>query len=348
MSSTVFVSVVMPVRNEESFIAESLGAVLQQDYPSESMEILVADGASDDRTLEIIRSLSEAGRVRVVSNPQRVQAAGLNKALLQARGEIILRVDGHTIIAPDYIRQCVKALAETGAWGVGGAIAPVGRTPLGKVIAAATTSAFAVPGAFHVGHLSQYTDTVYMGAWPRWVLDRVGGFDEGVCPNEDYELNYRIRQAGGKIYFSPAIRSSYFGRQTIRGLARQYFNYGRAKTRTLRKHPASLRLRQLVPPGFIVALLAGPLLAFMAPSLIELWLAVPLAYLTMNMVFSVRVARRMRGGLLQWIPFVFAVIHIIWGLGFWIGWLPSLFPFAHHLPASHRLSQSDHPQAHVR
>jgi len=348
MSNAIFVSVVMPVRNEEAFIAESLGAVLRQDYPSEGMEILVADGASTDHTLEIIRSMPEAASVRIVPNWRHTQAAGLNAALFQARGDIIVRVDGHTIVAPDYVRQCVAALAETGASGVGGPILPVGTTPLGKVIAEATRSAFAVPGAFHGSKKAGLTDTVYMGAWPRSVLEQVGEFDERLCPNEDYALNYRIRQAGGKIYFSPTIRSCYFGRQTLRGLARQYFNYGMAKTRTLRKHPASLRLRQLVPPGFIGALIGGPVLAIVAPWINELWLAVPLAYLTVNLTFSTRVALRMRSRWFWWIPLVYMVIHLAWGVGFWLGWLSGPLTFAHRQPASQRFFRSDHSQVNGR
>lgn len=319
MARNVFVSVMMAVRNEEAFIARSLGAVLNQDYPAELIEILVADGQSSDQTLDIIKSVSGAERVHLISNPARIQACGLNAAIRQARGEIIIRVDGHTIIAPDYVRQCVDALQETRSQNVGGPMDPVGVTLMGKAIAGATKSPFAVPSAFHISSRAQYTDTVYLGAWPRSVFGQVGGFDERLSANEDYELNYRIRQAGGRIYLSPTIRSHYFCRQTLRALARQYFHYGRGKSRSVKKRPASLRMRQLVAPCFLAALLGGIPLAFMSRPSLWLWLLMLIAYLAANLTFSLTIARRIGYRCLGRIPFVFLTIHLAWGAGFWVG-----------------------------
>src|SRR5579885_1693029 len=319
MTDAVFVSVILPVRNEEAFIARSLGAVLNQDYPPDRMEILVADGESEDRTLQIIASLPGPERVRIIPNPRRTQAAGLNEAIREARGEIIIRVDGHTIIAPDYVRQCVSALKETGADNVGGPMNPVSETLMGKAIAEATKEPFAVPSAFHVSNKAQYTDTVYLGAWPRQVFDRVGTFDERLPPNEDYELNYRIRLTGGKIYLTPQIRSLYFGRQTLRALLQQYFHYGKAKVRTLRKHRASLRPRQLVAPLFVAALLAGGVLSLFSPIVAILWLSMLIVYLIMNIIFSIKVLMRAGYRLFWRVPLIFPAIHLAWGVGFWVG-----------------------------
>jgi glycosyltransferase involved in cell wall biosynthesis len=311
----------MPVRNEEAFIARSLGAVLNQTYPAELMEIMVADGESDDRTREIIASLPGAERVQLIVNARLNQAAGLNEAIRQARGEIIVRVDGHTIIAPDYLHYCVATLRETGAENVGGPMRPVGVTLMGKAIAWATQSPFAVPSAFHVSQKGQYTDTVYMGAWPRQVLERVGRFDERLCPNEDYELNYRIRKSGGTIYLTPTIRSEYIGRQTLLALIRQYFQYGKAKTITIRKYPASLRLRQIVAPGFVGALLGGLLLSAFIPLFGYLWLLLPLTYLATTLVFAFPLALQGENKLFWRVTVVFMAIHISWGIGFWVGLL---------------------------
>ena len=319
MTDEVFVSVILPVRNEEAFIARSLGAVLNQDYPASRVEILVADGESEDRTLQTIASLPGSERVRVIANPRRTQAAGLNEAICAARGDIIVRVDGHTIIAPDYVRQCVLALKETGADNVGGPMNPVSETPMGKAIAEATKEPFAVPTAFHVSSKAQYTDTVYLGAWPRQVFDRVGTFDERLPPNEDYELNYRIRLAGGKIYLTPQISSLYFGRQTFRALIRQYFHYGKAKVRTLRKHRASLRPRQLVAPLFVAALIAGGALSLVNSIVGILWLSMLIAYLAINIAFSIKVATRAGFTLFWRVPVIFTTIHLAWGVGFWAG-----------------------------
>ena len=314
-----FVTVIMPIRNEEAFIARSLGAVLDQDYPHDRMEILIADGMSDDATLETIRTLPGAERVRIIFNPARIQAAGMNKAIMQARGEIIIRVDGHTVIEPDYVIQCVKTLTETQAQNVGGPMNSVGITPMGKAIAAAGKSPFAVPTAFHVSQEAQLTDTVYLGAWRKTTLLQLEGFDESCNINEDYELNYRIRKAGGKVYFTPAIQSHYYGRQTLKLLAKQYFSYGKAKTKTLRRHPASVRPRQLVAPLFVAGLIFGGILGLIFPLAKFIWLTCVLLYFSANFVSSRKVASETGQENLSRLPLIFLTIHLSWGVGFWLG-----------------------------
>jgi len=313
------VTIVMPIRNEEAFIERSLGAVLDQDYPADKLEILIADGMSDDRTLSVIQRMPGAERVRVIPNPRRIQAAGLNLIIPMARGEIIVRIDGHTVIARDYVRQCVSELQRSGAQNVGGAMNSIGVTPMGRAIAAAGTSSFAVPSAFHVSSTAQYTDTVYLGAWPASVFDQVGLYSEAVGVNEDYELNYRIRKAGGKIYFSPAIQSEYFGRQTLRALARQYFRYGKSKVKTLAQHPQSLRPRQLIAPLFVIYLFGGALLSVIWPGMRALWMLGVGLYALVSLAFSVRVAGRAGWDLLWRLPVVFLTIHLAWGIGFLAG-----------------------------
>jgi succinoglycan biosynthesis protein ExoA len=321
--SEPYISVIMAVRNEASHIARTLDAVLRQDYPAAAMEILVADGESDDATLEIIRRLDTDGRIRILTNPGRIQSAGLNLAIQQARGDIIVRVDGHTIIAPDYVRQCVQALAQTHAANVGGRMEPVGLTPMGKAIAAAGTTPFATPTAFHISTSAQFTDTVYLGAWPRSVLLALGGFDEQLPTNEDYELNYRIRRAGGRVYLSPAIRSTYVCRQSLGALAHQYVRYGLGKAAMLRKHPASLRLRQLVAPAFVAALALGLALAPFSPAARLLLLAMLFSYGMLAAGFSMPAARG-QSELLWRLPLVYLTIHLAWGAGFWRGLLVEL------------------------
>jgi len=313
------VTVIMPIRNEEAFIARSAGAVLQQDYPADRLEFIIADGQSDDRTRAVIDTLPGSERIQVIDNPRRRQAFGLNLALRRARGEIIVRVDGHTIIAPDYIRQCVQALRETGAVNVGGRMEPHGETRVGRAIAAAGSSRFGVPTAFHVSDRPQFTDTVYLGAWPRKALLAAGGFDERLRVNEDYELNFRLRQAGGRVFLSPAIRSVYYGRQTLRALARQYATYGWDRTNTLRLHPGSLKPRQLVAPTFVAALLLGAVLAPLGVAPRLAWLGLVALYAGADGVASVGVARRAGWDLLPIAPVVFATMHIAWGMGFWVG-----------------------------
>ncbi|MCC7207902.1 MAG: glycosyltransferase family 2 protein [Anaerolineae bacterium] len=324
MRQQPLVTIIMPVRNEAAFIERSLGAVLAQDYPSERMEVLIVDGMSDDGTCEMIRAMTGTDRVRIIPNPKRIQAAGLNLGILEATGEYVVRVDGHTIVAPDYVRSCLRTLSETGAQNAGGAMDPVGTTPMGKAIAAAGKSAFAVPSAFHVSSREGFTDTVYLGAWPRSVLLALGGYNETFAVNEDYELNYRIRAGGGRVYFSPTIRSTYYGRQTLKVLARQYFRYGMSKVATLRLHPGSVRVRQLVAPVFVAGLAIGPLLGLLHPLILTIFLATVTCYLVLNLIFSARVASRKGWALMRRIPLVFAVIHLAWGTGFWAGIIRSM------------------------
>ncbi len=317
--SEPYVSVIMPVRNEESFIARSLGAALAQDYPADRIEVIVADGQSDDRTRAIIRELPGSERVKVIDNPRRWQSCGLNLALRRARGEIIVRVDGHTMIAPDYVRQCVRALRETEAVNVGGRMEPRGETRVGRAIAAAGSSRFGVPTAFHVSDKPQFTDTVYLGAWPRETLIAAGGFDERLPINEDYELNYRLRQAGGRVYLSPTIHSTYYGRQTLGELARQYYAYGWGRASTLRLHPGSLKPRQLVAPIFVGALVVGMALAPLGVAPRLAWLVLLGIYALANGVASTLAAWRAGWDSLVITPAVFVIMHIAWGLGFWAG-----------------------------
>jgi glycosyltransferase involved in cell wall biosynthesis len=322
--SEPFVTVILAVRNEAPYIARCLSAVLAQDWPSDRLEIIVADGESTDGTPDIIRSLPGSERVRLIINPGRRQAAGLNLAIAQAEGDVIVRVDGHTLIASDYVRRCVSALEETGASCVGGRIQPVGLTPVGSVIAAVARTAFAVPGAVHISRSARFTDTVYLGAWPTDMLVRVGGYDERLRTNEDFDLAYRIREAGGRVYLTPNISSKYFGRQTLGALGRQYFLYGIGKSQVLLAHPRSLRIRQLVAPLFIAALVCGLIFWIPVPAAHMLCLGILLAYVLLNLSFSAFVTVRERPHAFWLAPVAYMTIHLCWGAGFWVGML--LYP----------------------
>ncbi len=309
----------MPVRNEVLWIERSVSAVLRQDYPPECIEIIVADGLSEDETIAVIRRLPEANRVRIISNSHRIQSAGMNAAIQLARGDIIIRVDGHTVVSPNYVSNCVEVLQKTHADNVGGSIYFMGSTSIGRAIALASKSSFAVPTVFRVSTKPQYTDTVYMGAWQRQVFERVGLFDEGFSVNEDYEFNFRIRKAGGKIYFTPDICSEYYGQQTLIALARQYFRYGNSKPQTLLKHPQSAHARHFVAPLFIVFLLAGAPLRQLVPPTTVLWILGITLYLLTNIGFAVYIGWRLGLMVPLRVSSVFLTIHMAWGIGFWFG-----------------------------
>ena len=256
----------MPIRNEAAFIARSLGAVLDQDYPADRMQVLVADGMSDDPTRAVVEEVAATHPAHTVSeivdNPGGVVPTGFNAALSRARGEIVVRVDGHTVVAEDYVSACVTALGESGADTVGGRMDAQGHGRIGEVIALATSSPFGVGDAqFHYASGEHWVDSVYMGAWRREVFDRVGGFDPEMVRNQDDEFNYRLRAAGGRILLTDRIRSRYYSRASLRTLFRQYRQYGFWKVRVLQKHPRQMSLRQFVPPVFAAAVAGGAVLA---------------------------------------------------------------------------------------
>jgi succinoglycan biosynthesis protein ExoA len=257
------VSVVIPTRNEEHTIASCLGAVLAQDYPAGRMEVLVVDGRSTDRTRAIVAQLAATdphARVQLLDNPHRIASTALNSGIRAARGKIIARVDGHTILAPDYLRCCVETLVATGADNVGGLMRPQGHGYAGTCIALATRSRLGIGNSrFHYDERGGEAETVYLGCFRRSIFERVGLFDEGLLRNQDDELNDRIVAAGGRIWLSPHIRSTYLGRGSFRALWRQYYQYGYWKVRVLRWHPGARRLRHLAPAVLVASLSSSAL-----------------------------------------------------------------------------------------
>ena len=317
------VTVIMPIRNEASFIARSLGAVLDQDYPDGHLEVLVADGISTDNTRKIVADMARRHpgvTVAVIDNPGRIVPTGMNACLKRATGDVIVRVDGHTIVARDYVERCVAALERTGADCAGGRMDAISESAFGRAVAVATSSPFGVGGArFHYSPDEEWVDTVYMGAWRREVFDRVGRFDEEMVRNQDDELSYRIRARGGRVLLDPSIRSSYYPRGTLRTLWRQYFQYGYWKVRVLQKHAPQMRARQFVPPAFVLALATLAALAPFSGAARVAWLGLVGTYLVANLAASLWSARRADPAAAPWLPVVFATLHLSYGAGFLIG-----------------------------
>lgn len=318
-----FVTVIMPIRNEESFIARSLGAVLAQEYPAELMQVLVADGMSDDRTRAVVEDLAKrhpAHTVEIIENPGQIVPTGFNAALERARGEVIARVDGHTVIEPNYLAECVAALAATGADNVGGRMDAVGHGSVAEAIALATSSPFGVGDSqFHYAEGEKWVDTVYLGAWPREVFDRIGPFDPEFERNQDDEFNYRLRSRGGRVLLTDRIRSRYYSRASLRTVFQQYRQYGMWKVRVLQKHPRQMKARQFVPPVFVVVLAGGAALAPVSGKTRAAWLAAVGAYSLAAVASSVTIARREGWRHLPVLPVVFAALHVGYGAGFLLG-----------------------------
>lgn len=316
-----FVSIIMPVRNEATFISQSLGSVLSQDYPDDRMEVVLADGMSTDATRAMALDLqTEHNRLYIVNNPGMIVSTGLNEAIRRARGEIIVRIDGHTIIAQDYVRTCVEALYRTSADNVGGKMTAVGTTRIGQAVALATSSPFGVGGArFHYSDREEWVDTVYMGAWRKDVFDQIGFFDEELIRDQDDEFNYRLREKGGRILLSPRIKSRYTVRGTLQSLWRQYYQYGYWKVRVFQKHPHQMRPRQFVPSALVVALVASALLAMAWPPAVSGLVGLICAYLLVSGVASARLAVESGWRHLALLPVVFGILHFSYGLGFLVG-----------------------------
>jgi succinoglycan biosynthesis protein ExoA len=250
----MILSVIVPCRNEKLHIREFLHSVLAQELePDWELEVLIADGMSDDGTRDILRQHS---RVRLIDNPRGIVSTGLNSAIRAATGEIIIRMDVHTSYAPDYIRECVRVLTQSGASNVGGPWVAKGRGVLGEAIAATFQSRFCSgAGRSHNPSYEGEVDTVYLGCWPRSVFERTGMFDESLVRNQDDEFNLRLRRLGGTIWQSPRIQSVYSPRGSLAALFRQYVQYGFWKVRVIRKHRTIDSWRHLCPAIFVGSIL---------------------------------------------------------------------------------------------
>jgi GT2 family glycosyltransferase len=318
----------MPVRNEERHLAEAVRHVLGQDYPGE-FELVLAVGPSGDRTEQIARDLAAAQpRLTVVPNPTGKIPAALNAAVGAARHAVIARMDGHALMPPGYLATAVAALTETGAADVGGVMAAVGVTTFQQAVAWAMTSKAGVgSAAFHTGGGAGPADSVYLGIYHREAIERVGGWDEGMLRAEDWDLNYRIRAGGGRIWFTPDLRVTYRPRASVRTLVAQYFHYGRWRRVIVREHPETASFRYLAPPAAAALVTAGLLagliglgaLAASGPAAAQ-WLivglAIPVIYLAGVTAVAAALARGVPATVRARIPLVLAAMHMAWGTGF--------------------------------
>lgn len=312
------VTVVMPIRNEGSYIKRSLQSILAQDYPPDRLEILVADGMSTDGTRAFVTALAERHpSIQLVDNPGRIVSTGLNAVLAKAKGNIIVRVDGHCEIDPSYVRRCVEYIRDKRVAAVGGPLTTVGDTPLSQAIAAAMSSPFGVGDShFRIGSDEpRLVDTVAFPAFLRSVLAQAGPFDEELVRNQDDEYSYRLREMGFSLLLAPDVRSVYYSRGNFISLWRQYYQYGYWKVRVMQKHPRQMRLRQFVPPVFVASLLMGVLAALFLPKGGVVLAAVVIPYAGANVVASAMAARG-RWRLLPFLPITFTVLHLSYGSGF--------------------------------
>lgn len=319
------VSVIMPVLNEERHLAESVGGILTQDWAG-PLEIVLALGPSTDRTDEVARRLSAVDeRIVLVANPSGRTPSALNAAIGRVRYDVVIRVDGHALLPADYVSTAVETLRRTGADNVGGIMRAEGQTTFEQAVARAMTTKLGVgAAAFHVGGTEGEAETVYLGAFRKDALDRVGGYDETFLRAQDWEMNHRIRQTGGVVWFNPAMVVTYRPRPNAKALATQYFHYGRWRREVMRRHPETVSgpsaLRYLAPPlavaGVTLGTLAGLVGSAGGPRALRAgWLA-PAGYLGLIALGSAVLGRGLpRAAQLQ-LPVVFATMHGSWGIGF--------------------------------
>jgi len=306
------ISVILPVLNEQSHLESSVRSILSQDYKG-PIEVILAIGPSKDKTLEIAERLASSdSRVVLVENPTGKTAAGLNLALKKTMNPVVVRVDAHAEIPENYLSLIVEVLNKTGAVNVGGVMAAVGKTIFEKSVAGAMRSAFGVGASrFHTGGEAGPVDTVYLGAFRRDALIAIGGFDERFTRAQDWELNFRLRENGGVIYFDPRLHVTYRPRSTVRALAKQYFEYGRWRRVVSRRHKGTINYRYLAPPvallGFVASLVLGLLLSPI--------LFIPAAiYAVFVLGASVKISSSLSEFFL--LLLVLPTMHFAWGAGF--------------------------------
>ena len=312
LSVSPAISVILPVLNEEPHLAESVSAILAQDYKG-TFEIILALGPSRDQTNVIAEDLAQRdSRIKLVMNPTGKTAAGLNLAIAASKSPVIVRVDGHAKIPNNYLTLAVTILRESGAVNVGGVMAAEGITKFEIAVSRAMRSPLGVGASrFHTGGKAGEVDTVYLGAFRREAINAVGGFDERYTRAQDWELNHRLRKNGGKIYFDPRLQVTYRPRPSLRKLAKQYFQYGRWRRVVSRSHPGTVNLRYLAPPFTLIGTIASLLLGL----LIDPFLFLPAAvYGIFLLISSILIAKSLREAisLLAIIP----TMHFAWGAGF--------------------------------
>ena len=332
MESTPQVTVIVPCFNEEKSIRGLLAALARQTFPLDKMEVLVMDGLSKDGTLAQIAAFQQEGtglRVRVVENPKRIIPAALNLGIQNARGEYVIRLDAHSVPHPEYIARSVAGLEQHFGDNVGGVwkIVPSADTWIARSIAAAAAHPMGVGDAkYRYADTPEEVDTVPFGGFRRDYLLQLNGFDESLSTNEDYELNTRIRQSGGKIWLDPNIQVQYYARPNLRQLARQYSRYGYWKVEMLRRYPESLRWRQALPPLFVLGVLTLLAASLWLPASLWALLSLLVVYAAALALSGIDAALQAREpSLLLGVPLAIGVMHFAWGGAFLVSAVESVF-----------------------
>lgn len=326
------VSIIIPCYNEQATIRKLLEALRLQTYPLDKMEVVISDGLSTDETLDVIGSFQKQHTdlsVRVVENKARSIPSGVNQAIRESRGEIIVRLDAHSMPIPEYVERCVAAHQSGKGNNVGGVweIRPGAETWIAESISFAAAHPLGVGDAmYRLNAKAGAVDTVPFGSFRRELVQRIGAFDETLLANEDYEFNTRVRESGGVVWLDPSIRSVYFSRDTIGRLAAQYWRYGFWKFRMLKRYPRTLRWRQALPPAFVFVLIALIVLSLCFATARLLFVLQFSIYFLILGLAGLRLAIKTRKGFHLWgLPLAIATMHMTWGAGFLWSGITSMF-----------------------
>ena len=320
---TPIVSIIIPCYNEETTITKLLQAIKNQTFPIGEMEVIIADGFSNDLTREKINEFKlhfPELAIKLIDNPQKNIPSALNTAIDHSEGEFIIRLDAHSVPSSDYVMLCIDNLKANIADNVGGVwkIMPGGERMIAKAISLAAAHPLGVGDALY-RYASQpaFVDTVPFGAFRRTLVEKIGKYDETLLTNEDYEFNVRVRRSGGKVYLDPKIHSIYFARKNLIELARQYWRYGFWKYKMLRRYPETIKWRQALPPVFVLSLMILFIGGIIYPPIFMLFGLELLIYLLVLLLGAVKVIREQKNWkLLFGIPIAIATMHLFWGSGF--------------------------------
>jgi glycosyltransferase involved in cell wall biosynthesis len=311
--SSPLVTVLVPARNEAAFIGSCLDSITRQSH--RNLEILVVDGASKDDTRAVVNQRASSDpRIRLLDNPMQVIPFALNIGLREARGTWLVRVDAHSSVPETYVERIVAYLTAMEWGGVGGRKDGVGLTPAGRAIAAAMSSPFAVGNStYHYGTKMQVVDHLPFGGYSTAMLRALGGWDERILTNEDFEMDFRIRESGRRLLFDPEIRIEWICRQSVKDLLHQYVRYGKGKSRVAALHPRSVAIRHTLPPLLLLWLAAAVALLPFRPLLAAIAIA---PYLAVVIAGTISVGRRLRMNEIVYLPLIFPAMHLGWGYGF--------------------------------
>ena len=320
MSSTVkSVSVMMPVRNEQTHLAAAVQSVLSQKYPG-PLEIILALAPSVDETNRVAKEIaSKYPNIKVIENPKGLTTAGLNLAIAQSTSDVIVRVDAHSELSPGYIARGVELMDQTGAVLIGGVMSAVGKTPLQKAVAFGYGSRLGLGGgSYHVGGKAGEAESAYLGIFDAKTLKAVGGYDEKIIRGEDWDLSQRIKAAGGKVWFSPELVVKYWPRSNIKALAWQFYSTGVWRGELTRRSPGKASIRYFIPPAALLGMVGLMVLA-LAGAIAQQALIIPVALYLLVLSFASGTAKSL--DLLDRLAIFVAlpVMHLSWACGFWMG-----------------------------